>query len=180
MKSKVLLWTLFVVAYLMPIPFIVYLAISMNNEEASESLVNIAIALPCVFAVIAFIICFVIILNAVFSYRKEVECPYKLTLSVKLGLIPFYIINFILWGLIIVACTIYLWLLWGVAIFMLLISVLSSYIIMLSTGANNIVYSIKDFKRTHNFVYLLCLAGHFIFCIDVIAAIVLYIKGKAD
>lgn len=179
MRNKIFLWLLFVFSYLMLIPFIIYSATAMVNEEVSDSLAGMVIILCSLLALITFIVCVLNILTAVFGYRKELPSPYKLTMIVKLCMIPFYIVNFTLWGLFIIVCLMYP-LLWGMALLLLAMSLISTYIIMISSGIYNVVYALKDFKRYRSPVYLLYLIGHFVFCLDVIAAVALYMRGKTE
>ena len=181
MKNKAASWLLCVSSYLMQIPFLVYFIYVMMTEEGTENefFVGLIIVLSCVLAVITFVLCGVNILLAALGFNKKLPVPYKTTMVVKLSMIPFYIINFVIWGMFIAVCLMFpFFIFFGVLLF--IVSLVCTYLIVLATGANNIVYAIKDFKRNKSLTCLLCIIGHFFFCIDVIASIVLYTINNSE
>lgn len=173
MKSKTTLSLLVLASYLMQIPFVVYFIVAMINEELSDSFASTIIIVSCAFAFIALICCVANFVLAAKGYRKESSLSYKSTMLAKLCMIPFYLVNFTIWGIFIVVCLMSPFLI-AMGVFMLILSIASTYVLMLASGSHNIFAALKDFFKTKNPFFLLCLIGHFIFCLDVVSSIALY------
>lgn len=173
MKSKIALTLLVLVSYLMQIPFVVYFITAMINESLSDTFASVAVSLSCAFALVALGVCIANFVLAAIGYRKESSSPVKSTMIAKLCLIPFYLLNFTIWGLFVVVCLMPPFLI-AMGVFMLILSVVSTYILMLASGSHNIAFSLKEFLETKNLFFLLCLIGHFVFCLDVVSSIALY------
>lgn len=178
MKNKVLMWLLCISSYLMQLPFLVYFIILMCDVEISDACGVALMILSAILFLVALFLCLLNLLAAVLNLSKKVDNPYKLTMAVKLCLVPFYIINFVLWGLLVIG-TLNIMLFWITPVF-LVISISSTYLFMLATSIHNIGYSIQRLKETKQIRYIVYIILHFIFCIDVLTAIYMYVKERGS
>ena len=176
MKRKALMWIFCVLLYAMQIPFIGIVIGIAADPDFSDSVIR-AVEIYCV------AMCAVVVTLCVAHLIAAVKgdaacCPFAVTMAVKLALIPFFIINFVIW-LILWLGTFNLFLIWF-APAVWLISLSSTYIFMLGGGAWNIVYLIRLFMREKKCRYLLYAVMHFIYVADVVAAVLAYSDGKHE
>ena len=92
----------------------------------------------------------------------------KTTFWVKIALIPFFIINFIIWALFWLATINPFLILFGP--FIWVISLFATYVFMIGGGLQNIVYLVKRYLAERQFRYLLYAVLHFIYIADIVAA----------
>jgi hypothetical protein len=160
----------------MQLPFLGLLISLFITTDISDTIILGVEIYSIILCVISLLIAFLSIILALLNLTKEVPCPYKTTLAIKLTLIPFYVINFLIWAIFVVGTLnpfffVFLPLILG-------FSIVSTYLIMLSTSAQNIVYLLRQFVIQKKLSYLGYAICHFIFCVDVIAAVMVYINHK--
>ena len=179
MNRKALLWAICALLYVMQIPFAVVLIIVAVNPDFSDAVfrgIAIASASACVLVVA---LCILNIATAVKDYsRGHKYCPYAATMKAKLALIPFFIINFVIWALF-WAGTFNMFLIWAAPV-VWVISLFTTYVFMIGGGVQNISYLIRCFKDERNIKYLVFAVLHFIYIDDVIAAVLAYLDGRTS
>lgn len=179
MNRKALLWAICALLYAMQLPFAVAIIIVAVNPDFSAEIVRgiaIASASLCVLVVA---LCILNIATAVKDYLKgQKYCPYATTAKAKLTLIPFFIINFVIWALFWLG-TFNIFLIWA-APAVWAISLFTTYVFMLGGGAQNISYFFRRFKEERNVKHLVFAVLHFVYIADVIAAVLAYLNGKTS
>lgn len=179
MNRKALLWAICALLYAMQLPFAVAIIIVAVNPDFSAEIVRgiaIASASLCVLIVA---LCILNITTAVKDYLKgQKYCPYATTAKVKLALIPFFIINFVIWAFFWLG-TLNMFLIWA-APAVWIISLFTTYVFMLGGGVQNISYLIRRFRDEGNIKYLVFAVLHFIYIADVIAAVLAYLDGRTS
>ncbi len=163
--------------YLTHALFWAYVGLEETGGNPPEALLNSVIAV----GVIAVFIALINIIAAILSVFRDQKNPTKFIMICKLVAIPWYIANFVLW-----ACTAIGFLnpFFMIAIpILIFLSVLSTYIIMLSTGLYSIAYLIRGLKKkmfASSPQFLPAAILHFFFCLDVPASIWLYVLLKKE
>ena len=124
----------------------------------------------------------VCILNAVTSISSAIkgkEDPTRVTMIAKLSLIPWYILNVVICA---VCASIFLNPFMMIAIpFVVAFFIVVTYILMLCSSLGDITYFIYNHKRKvwrDSVGMILAFICLFIFCLDVVGAIVLYRKSQ--
>ena len=176
MKRKIMMWIFCALLYAMQIPFLVIIIGIAADPDFSDSVIR-AVEIYCGAMCVAIVLLCVVQLVAAVK-GDAACCPLAVTMAVKLALIPFFIINFVVW-LILWLGTFNLLLIWF-APAVWLISLSSTYIFMLGGGAWNIVYLIRLFMREKKCRYLLYAVMHFIYIADVVASVLAYIDSKDE
>jgi hypothetical protein len=178
MKYKGAMIAQCVAAYLTQLPFLGLLIALFINDEIADGVI-VGIEIYCIaMCLICLLIAFLNILLAFLNLNKDIKMPYKTTMIIKIVMIPYYIINFFIWAIFVIG-TLNPFLI----IFLPLIvafSIVTTYFIMLATSAQNIVCLIKQFFKEKSLSCLIYAIFHFIFCADVIAAIMLYSNYKQN
>ena len=176
MKGKVLSLLYCIFLYAAQLPFVLMIILSSAGVEMSDAATG-AVCFVC----IAFAACaaVMIVVNAVVAVKYNLirgVCPYAVTFGLKIALVPFFVINFIVWLLIYLA-TIHPVLVFVMALFMA-VSVIVTYIFMLGGSMWNIAYIVRRLIKNFKVRYIFFLLMHFIFLFDVAAAIILrYCEG---
>lgn len=121
------------------------------------------------------------ILNCVFGLlqiSRPIRGVYKTVMICKLALIPFFIINFIICVLLAVGMLNPFLLILGVVV--MLLCLLVTYGIMLSTSVYNVGYAVYQVRQGEvSFLEVLMpVIFQFIYILDCVGAVMLYIKGK--
>ena len=177
MKNKWLLWSLCIAAYLMQLPFVGLITALLVNAEGVPDAAVVAVELvSLVFCILAVLLCFCNVLSAVLGVFKNLPAPYKTTAAVKIALIPFYVLNFFIWAILIIGTLNPFFL--GLAIVFLIVSFLSTYVFMLATGVHNIAHLLKRAWKEKDVKEVLWAVAHFIYFADVVAAILLWRREK--
>jgi hypothetical protein len=182
MKYKPVIIIQCIITYLMQLPFLGLIIALFINNEISDGII-LGIELYCIImCVLCFLIIFLNIVFALLNITKDVPCPYRTTMAIKIAMIPFYVINFLIWAIFIIGTLnpffiIYL-------PFIIVLSIFLTYFTMISTSSHNIAYLLRQFfdkenlfntKKLYYIIYIVC---HFIFCVDVVASILLYSNHK--
>jgi hypothetical protein len=176
MKYKAVMTMQSVAAYLTQLPFLgLLIALFINDEIADNVIVGVEIYCI-VMCVICLLLAFINILFAFLNLTKDVELPYKTTMLVKIAMIPYYIINFFIWAIFVIGTLnpFFIVLLPLIVTF----SIVTTYFIMISTGSQNIAALLKQFFAEKRLSCLIYAIFHFIFCADVIAAIMVYCNNR--
>ena len=148
---------------------------SAVQEEAVKVLMIVAFALMLLMIPVC-------IFNVVVSIRSAIkgdeEIP-KSTMIMKLSLIPWYALNFFI-GFVICSFFLNPFVMIAIPVIIAILST-STYILMLSTSVGDIAYSIRscikrEWRVTPALVFALIFS--FIFCLDVVGAIMLYSKSQ--
>ena len=123
----------------------------------------------------------VCVLNIIVSLREALKGnvdPTKTTMIAKLCLIPWYVLNFII-GFSFTAIFFNPFMMFAIPVIAVLL-ISSTYILMISTSLGDIAYFLRSTAKKNGTVRplltvaLICL---FIFCLDVVGAIVFYKKS---
>ena len=145
-----------------------------NSEVVLRSLFFTSISIIGICLVLAAPI---FVLSIITIFKKEIVDSTKLVMILKLALIPWYIANFALWGLL-VAGMFNPFLMIGIPI-VITISAIGTYVLMFSSSILNICTIIGEFKNKTLKPSGLLIAGmvlQFFFCLDALGAIFTFIK----
>jgi hypothetical protein len=160
----------------MQLPFFgLVIAIFINND-ISQNIVSGIIVFCLTMSINCLLVALLNIVLALLNATKDVTMPYKTTMIIKLAMIPFYIINFFTWTIFIIGSLTPFFALFTPIL--ITVSIVTTYFIMLSTGSQNIAYLFRQFSINKNIFYIIYAVCHFIFCLDVIAAILLYCNNN--
>ncbi len=177
-NPKVLPWLIVACVYLMLLPFLAMFIALLAGAEVPDGVVTTVEIVALVFGVVAMLLCLCNFISAIFGFMQERSAPFGTTAAVKIALIPFYAASLFIWILLGIAGVVLLnpmVVVLGVVIFVIVgFSVACAYCIVLATGVHNMAYLLKKAWREKDWKALLWLVPHFIFCADVVAAIVLW------
>lgn len=157
----------------------IILLFNKNYDTVSDGK-KIVFIIGFVIGIITALLAVSILIPSIISiFKKNNEDMTKLTMIIKLISIPWYIANYVFWVLIITgSLNPFLF----IAIpFIIAISVINTYIYMLSISMNNICVLISELKNKNIKVKPLLIVGmvfQFIFCLDVLGAIFTYVEYK--
>ena len=167
--------------YVMHLPF--YIMLISLYAPIDESLKNIIIPkcfmIGCILIPVVFPICIISTVFAIISIFKGKENPSKVTMIVKLALIPWYILNFYL-CMMLMAGFWSPWLLWSAPL-MLAILVCSTYCYMIATSLPDIAFFFHKLIKRETRIrapFVVSIVFMFIFCLDIIGGVIFYIKAK--
>ena len=181
--SKVLLIAQAVGMYLMHLPLYVY--IFFFGTPIGESIpVEVNQGLLIAFLVLSALVFPICILNTVFpiiSIFKGDYNPSKTTMIVKLALIPWYIMNYVMCGFIVAGC-LNPFLMLAIPIIICIASVVT-YIYMVTTSLYDVAYFIRGLIKKRikvSAIYIVSLIFLFIFCLDIAGGILFYNASKDE
>ena len=164
--------------YVMHLPLYIFL-ILFNIPSAAEFFDKVSGPLLISFFVLTALVFPICIINAVFSVItvfKGEESPSKVSMVVKLALIPWYIMNFII-CICLLSGMLNPFLFLAVPI-VAAILICSTYIYMFSTSLPDIVYFINRLikkKLKINALIIVSLVFLFIFCLDIAGGVMYHI-----
>lgn len=177
MKKLLISFTVFV--YLMQISFVVLFAVP---DELFDSRYSFLLLLPVI--VLGAVAAILGLVNLVFGFlqiSRPAEDVYKTVMIIKLVLVPFFIINFVL-CVMFAACFIIIpyFVLGGIILAVLFM--LMTYAITLVTSVYNICYSLYRVRTLkHGFFGMIVpFIFQFFFVLDCVGSILFYIKEKND
>ena len=178
--NKALLITQTILMYIVQIPF--YIAVILlwaSSDDKSMSAMGILLLVGIILEIVITPICGVNIVFAIIGLIRGQNSPLKITMAIKLVLIPWFLVNAYV-CIILLAGLLNPWLVWSVPVF-LVIMVGFAYIMMLPTSLYDFGYLLrnmisKKMKKSKFMIFLMvCL---FIFCLDVLASILIYAFEK--
>ena len=146
---------------------------SNNSEIVLRTLLISSISIIGICLLLAFPI---FVLSIITIFKKEIVDSTKLIMILKLALIPWYIANFVLWGLL-VAGMFNPFLMIGIPI-VITISAIGTYVLMFSSSIVNVCTIIGELKNKTLKPSGLLIAGmvlQFFFCLDALGAVFTYI-----
>lgn len=158
-----------------------------SNEQAQYLAINVPFYTGVSFSILTFI--YAIFCMCYVFFSKKEPLPYSFILTIKLVLIPYYLANFVLWFIYTVGFTlisaIFTPIFTPIVIGAFIgISLVFTYVVMLTTSSFNLKHLAVDFKnkslplpRTSALVYTIL---HFFFCLDVFASIGLALAEKRN
>lgn len=123
----------------------------------------------------------IIVLSIITIFKKKVEDATQFTMIIKVVLIPWYIANFALWGLL--AAAMLNPFLFFVIPLVICISTVGTYVFMFGCSFNNICTLISELKAKKIKINGLFIAGMILqifFCIDIVGAILTFIAHKKN
>ena len=181
MKAKTTLIIQTIGMYLMHLPLFVFLVtLPMPSDPTFRETFDIVLLIA--FFALAVLMIPVCILNAVVSVKSGIkgeENPAKVTMTAKLSLIPWYILNF---AICVVFSSVFFNPFMMLAIPLIVaFSFGMTYILMLTTSLGDIVYFVKKKAKKEGELGAAAVVGIvflFIFCLDVVGAIILYRQSK--
>ncbi len=147
-----------------------------NSEIVLRTLLISSISIIGICLLLAFPI---FVLSIITIFKKEIVDSTKLVMILKLALIPWYIANFAMWGLL-VAGMFNPFLMVGIPI-VITISAIGTYVLMFTSSLVNICTIIGEFKNKTLKPSGLLIAGmvlQFFFCLDALGAIFTFIKCR--
>lgn len=179
--NKKLLITQIILMYLAHIPFyLAFILIQIFKHDASYDNIIIGLLLAgIVTSILILPICLANGIMSLLSLLKDFNSPIKLTLKLKIILIPWYIFNFIV-CILLIAGFLNPWLLIAVPIIVCIL-VGITYIFMLTTSLQAICYTIRKLSKKEETVRPIIIIGIvflFCFCLDLIGALLLRIAIK--
>jgi hypothetical protein len=172
--NKVILIVQEVLMYVAQAPYLLALIFLFANVDV-EGFVGISLIVGMISNLVIFP---VVIVNAILAFIgifKGLKSPIKTTMIVKLSLIPWYVVNFIL-GFCFFAAALNPFLLWSIPL-VIGIMVCTTFMYMISTNFQ--VYSyvinkliIREIRIDALLVWSIVLS--FIFCLDIVSSILLF------
>ena len=178
MKAKITLIIQTIGMYLMHLPLyaaLIIINIAMDDRLQGDLVHYMLIAS----FVMMLIMIFVCIVNAVVSLVSALRGndPTRSTMIAKLSLIPWYVLNFFI-GFVFVSIFFNPFMMIAIPIVIALL-IGSTYVLMLSTSLGNIVYAVRSIKQGGaKPAVIVGVVFSFIFCADIIGAIILYKEFK--
>ena len=179
-KIKIISWFNFALLYIYACLLVAIIVFaSINAEENPSSTNTIQILLLTCLGIIG-IILVLGFTNLILCVKHSNEIidgnMLKTSLKIKLGLIPFFVINFIFWGIFWLGTfNVFLILL---APIVWIVSIITTYLFFLVQGTPNVVFLVKKFSLTKEIIYLIYAILHFIYIVDIIGALFIYQKEK--
>ena len=178
-KSKVLLIIQAIAMYLIQVPFVIFIILFYLDLDTYGEIIWPLILTGILLNLVMVPICIINGVFAIIGIFKKRENPFKLTMIIKLALIPWYAINFFM-GFIFTAATLNPFLLWSAA-FIIAIMACTTYIYMISTSLpaySYILYKVtrREWKINKVLVWSFILMAFF--CLDAIGSIILFINFR--
>jgi len=176
--SKVILIIQPIVMYLTSIAL--YL-LSFLGNQMDEGLLKALEIITLVGVVFSILITLTSTVFSLFNIKQNAECPYKTVMFVKLILIPWFIANFY-FCLLLIGGFLNPFLLATIPL-LICIEVIATYIQMISISLHSIVYyfaSLIREKKKAVPLQLVSVIFHFFFCLDVVGAVMLFLKTKTE
>lgn len=167
--------------YAMHLPFyIILLSFYLPIEESFKNLIiPKCFMIGCILIPVIFPICIINAVLAIVSIFKGGENPSKVTMIVKLSLIPWFVLNFYLCVLL-MAGFLSPWLLWSAPL-MLVILVCSTYCYMLATSLSDIAFFFHKLIKKETKIrapFVVSIVFMFCFCLDIIGGVIFYINAR--
>ncbi len=180
-KNNYITSILLVIAmYLMHVMFDVALILMRSRTEIDKVLLTFLI-IGLVFGLIALIFGCINGIFAIYNVFRKTSSPSKITMILKLVLIPWYIQNIFVW-LIIVAGFCNPFLMLGIPI-IIFIGMSITYVYMICTSVQNLSYAAKLIKNKKIVItswLVLSIIFHFIFVLDVVGSILFHFILKKN
>ena len=179
-KIKIISWFNFALLYIyacLLVAIIVFASINVEENPSSTNTIQILL-LTCLGIIgIILVLGFTNLILCVKHSNEIIDGNMLLTsLKIKLGLIPFFVINFIFWGIFWLGTfNVFLILL---APIVWIVSIITTYLFFLVQGTPNVVFLVKKFSLTKEIIYLIYAILHFIYIVDIIGALFIYQKEK--
>lgn len=179
-KIKIISWFNFALLYIyacLLVAIIVFASINVEENPSSTNTIQILL-LTCLGIIgIILVLGFTNLILCVKHSNEIIDGNMlKTSLKIKLGLIPFFVINFIFWGIFWLGTfNVFLILL---APIVWIVSIITTYLFFLVQGTPNVVFLVKKFSLTKEIIYLIYAILHFIYIVDIIGALFIYQKEK--
>ena len=164
--------------YLMHLPFYLVLILAKLPDVSFET-IEVLFTIGFVASFLMIPVCITSLIFALTVLGREISSPLKTTLVIKLCLIPWYILNCVI-SLLMVAGFLNPWLFMAVPL-LIAFEVVITYVYMISTTIHSVIYTIKYLhtqKIQPSTQIIVALVLHFIFCLDIIGAIMLNAEMK--
>ena len=165
--------------YVMHLPLYILFIVELIPGEHGMLAKGLLIA-ALILMVPVFLLCVAnIVLSVVSVFKGETDMS-PTVMKVKLALIPWYVINFVM-GVVIVAILFNPFMIIGIPV---VIGILAgiAYFCMLATSLPNVgLYLRKVFVKKEELIAaprVLPIIFHFIFCLDVVGSIIFYVQNK--
>lgn len=175
--NKVLLIVQTVMMYISQIPL--YALLIMANMSGLDEIKDIMAYAYLISTLLIIPLCFVNAIFAIVALFKGNSNPSKLTMIIKFVLVPWYVLNFVICGAVILGLLNPWFFLAAPIVAFVLISV--TYIFMLSTSLPDMAfYFHKLFKREAKIkpVFIVAIIFMFCFCLDTIGGLLFFLGGK--
>ena len=175
--SKVFLIIETITMYLSTLFLIIafFMALNNNDDRFGDAIGTMAL-LMFIFEMVSLFVAFLTCCFSLFSLFNNKGIA-KLSMIIKLTLILWFLLNFLKWSLYVMGM-LNPFLMLGIPI-VIALGVLLTYFLMLSTSANNIFFIIRRIPKSNNKgLLIVSLIFHFVFCLDVVGSIMLYIDDK--
>lgn len=160
--------------------YILFVLLSIADGAQAESLTQGFLLASLILTAIVFLICIANIILSILSIFKGETDLSKTVMKVKLALIPWYVVNFLM-GVLIVAIFFNPFLMIGIPVAVGILAG-TAYFCMLSTSLPDVAYYIRrvfikrEEERTARRVFTVIFL--FIFCLDVLGAILFRFQNK--
>lgn len=180
-SSKVLLVIQAALMYLVQLPLLIAIIFVYVNSEALNASVPVLILSSLIGNLVLLPICFVSLGLSIAGIFKGEVSTIKAVMTVKLALIPWYLINFF-FGVLLVCAALNPFLLWAIPL-VVFIMCCTTYMYMISTSLPAYSYSIRKFTRREwkpSGLIITALVFMAIFGLDIIGGILLYRKEQTS
>ena len=177
-KNNVILIIQTVCMYLIHLPFYLIL-ILVRLQDVSFETIETLFTVGLVAMLLMVPVCLISLIFALLILGCKTAPPYKTTMIIKLTLIPWYILNWLV-CLLLSAGFLNPWLFLAVPV-LVGVEVVITYIYMLSTSIHSVIYTLKNIsakKIKLNACIIVALVFHIIFCLDIVGAIMLHVEMK--
>lgn len=182
MKSnKTLLIIQTALMYAMHLPFYIMLIVFYLpiEESIQSSIISKCFPIGLILTLVVFPICIVNAIMSLVSMFKGSENPSKVTMIIKLALIPWYIMNFHLCTMLVLGfLNPWLFIAAPLVVFIL---VSSTYCYMLATSLPDIAFFFHKLIKRETKIrapFVVSIVFMFCFCLDIIGGIIFYINAK--
>lgn len=180
-STKVFLILQVVLMYLAHLPFYFVLLFARVLDSSYDDLLGILFLVGFILTIVIIPIAFVNIILGFITLFKGNNNPYKITMIIKLSLIPWYVLNFLI-GLVTIGVFANPWLLIAVPL-VLLVLVSSTYLFMIATSVYDVFYMINKFIKREQKVSAFRIISLILLCVftlDIVSSIILCAKYKLD
>ena len=164
--------------YVAHLPF--YLALILENfESVPEDLIGWLMISGFIIFLCTIPLCLASIGVACSNFAFDVASPVKTAMIVKLCLMPWFVVNFVICAVMAVGF-LNPWLMLAVPA-LICLEVGVTYLLMLSTGMHTIAYTVRILYKNKikpDAMTIITLILHLIFCLDVVGAIMMCFKIK--
>lgn len=179
--TKVTLIIQTVLMYVMHLPLYIALILLFldSKDDSINQMIMPLILTSLILACVVFPICIINVVFSIISLFKGEYNPSKVTMIVKLALIPWFALNFVFCAVVIMGM-LNPWLLIAIP-FVIIITASFTYLYMVTTSLPDVAFFIRGVIRKEIkpcALTIVSIVFMFVFCFDIIGALTFYLKVR--